>query len=92
MINKLLEVSQWSRWDIQVEENAEVIHSKRLALPELLHNAGDESRLFVKDQLLKRMPVFKADQISKSTLILIYNERQVKPKDVENAIKSLTSC
>ena len=74
MVNKLLKVSQWNKWDIQIEAEPEVIKSRRLAVPELIHKEG-EDRLFVNEPLLKKMPVYNSDKLKNTTLVLLFDQK-----------------
>lgn len=49
MVNKLLKVKQWNKWDISIENEPEVIESRKLPVPELIHNEGKDVRLFVNE-------------------------------------------
>lgn len=72
MVNKLLKVDNWNQWDIQIEADPQVIESRRLAVPELIHK--DEDKLFVSEPLLKKLPV-NEDKLGKTTLVLLFDER-----------------
>lgn len=78
MINKLLQVSQWSKWDITVEEEPEIIQSRKLPVPELIHNEGKDVRLFVNEPLLKKLPVYDGSKLQKTNLILLFDEQRIK--------------
>lgn len=73
MINKLFKMSKWKEWDIQVEDKAEVIESRRLALPELVHNEGESTQLFCNERLLKSLPVTNNDALKETELICLYD-------------------
>jgi hypothetical protein len=92
MVNKLLQVSYWSKWDIQVNEEPEVLESRRLDVPELIHNEGTDVRLFASEPLLKKLPVYNADRVKSTTLILLYDDHQVRPDVVDNVQKGLANC
>ena len=92
MINKLLKVNQWSKWDIQVEPEPEIIESRRLAVPELEHNEGRDVRLFVNEPLLKKLPVYNGDQLKRAKLLLLYDETQIWADTVQNIQRNLTNC
>ena len=40
MINDLFKQSKWQEWDIQIENNPQILQSRTLAIPELEHNLG----------------------------------------------------
>ena len=92
MVNKLLKVSQWDKWDIKVEEKPEVIKSRKLAVPELIHKEGEDVRLFVNEPLLKKMPIFNGDKLTNTTLIMLYDGQQVRNDVVANSLKNLMNC
>jgi len=74
MINKLFKMSKWKEWDIQVEDKAEVIESRRLAIPELIHNEGGDTQLFCNERLLKSLPVTNTETLKQTELMVLYDK------------------
>lgn len=73
MIQKLQMVDLWKKWDIQIEKEAQVIDSRKLAIPELIHKEGDDARLFVNERLLKQMPVYDSKNLNSTTIVLLHD-------------------
>ena len=90
MIQKLFKMKKFAEWDITVDSTPQSLESRRLAAPELIHKEGDDKHLYVNERLLKQMPVFQADELSKKTLILFFERRNEGIAD--NVKKTLMQC
>lgn len=83
-------MKKWAEWDITVEDKPQVLESRRLAVPELDHKEGASSQLFVNERLLKQMPVYSADQLSKKTVFMVHD--RYSGQEAENARRQLLQC
>jgi inorganic pyrophosphatase/exopolyphosphatase len=75
MVQKLFKMKKWAEWDITVDSTPQSLESRRLAAPELIHKEGADKHLYCNERLLKQMPVFSADELSKKTLFLVFDRR-----------------
>jgi hypothetical protein len=53
MVSKLFRMKKWAEWDIQVDQNPQVLESRKLAAPELEHKEGEGKQLYANERLLK---------------------------------------
>jgi hypothetical protein len=53
MVNKLFKMSKWAEWDITVDATPQMLDSRKLAAPELIHKEGADKHLFASERLLK---------------------------------------
>ena len=83
-------MKKWAEWDITVDSTPQSLESRRLAAPELIHKEGDDKHLYCNERLLKQMPVFSADELSKKTLFLVFDRRNEQIQD--QVIKNLNQC
>ena len=90
MINDLFKQSKWQEWDIQIENNPQVLQSRTLAIPELEHNLGADQQLFVNERLLKQMPVFQSDNLKEAFIFIVTNKRNYE--GAMYSIKCLQQC
>lgn len=74
MVNNLFQMSKWAEWDISVSKEPETLQSRKLAAPELVHKEGDDKHLYANERLLKQMPVFSSQQLTKATIILAHDK------------------
>lgn len=92
MVNRLLNVETWKKWDIQIEAQAQVIESRRLAMPELEPKNDQDKPVYITEPILKKLPVSK-DKLKGTNLILLYTEsRNVNRDVVENTFNNLMNC
>jgi hypothetical protein len=90
MVQKLFKMKKFAEWDISVEATPQQLESRRLAAPELIHKEGDDKHLYANERLLKQMPVFSSDELSKKTIILFYERRNEGL--VDNVKRNLMQC
>ena len=65
---------KWAEWDITVEDKPQRLESRRLAAPELVHKEGQDKHLYANERLLKQMPVFSSEQLSKKTVFMVHDK------------------
>lgn len=90
MVNDLFKMKKWAEWDIQVDQKPQLLESRRLAAPELIHNEGDDKHLYANERLLKQMPVYQSDALSKVKLILVHD--RYSKSEAENVNTNLMKC
>lgn len=66
MVNELFKsgASMLAEWGISIEAEPLKLTSRRLAQPELIHHEGQD-KLFCNERLLKAMPVYSCEPLSK---------------------------
>ena len=74
LMNNLNNMKKWKDFDITLDDKPEVLESRRLELPELNHNEGNQ-RLFCSERLLKQMPVFNCENLKQRQLVLLFGKR-----------------
>lgn len=90
MVNSLFKMKKWAEWDIEVDQKPQLLESRRLAAPELVHKEGDDKHLFANERLLKQMPVYQSDLLSKTKLILVHD--RYSKNEAENVNTNLMKC
>lgn len=90
MVNKLFKMSKWGEWDIQIEAKPQVLESRKLAAPELVHHEGQDKHLFASERLLKQMPVFSSDAMNAHELFIVYD--RYSKNEAEMAQQNLLKC
>jgi len=73
MVNKLFKMTKWAEWDISVDNKPQMLESRKLAAPELIHKEGQDKHLYASERLLKQMPVFSSDVMHKYELLLVHD-------------------
>ena len=90
MVNKLFKMSKWAEWDITVDATPQVLESRKLAAPELIHKEGADKHLYASERLLKMMPVFSSEAINNYELILVHDK--YSRNEAESARENLMKC
>lgn len=90
MVNKLFKMSKWADWDITVDSKPQTLESRKLAAPELIHNEGDDKKLYASERLLKQMPVFSSEVMSNYDFILVHD--RYSKQEAENTLQNLIKC
>jgi hypothetical protein len=90
MVNKLFKMSKWSEWDITVDDKPQVLESRRLAIPELDHKQEGGKQLFVNERILKQMPVYSADALSKKVVFMVHD--RYSGQEADNTKRQLLQC
>lgn len=92
MINKLFKMSKWSEFDITISDKPEILESRTLATPELIHKQGDDVHLYASERLLKQMPVFSSNALESKHLILVHDDQQFRSDAIQNVISTFMKC
>ena len=90
MVNSLFKMKKWAEWDIQVDQTPQALESRRLAAPELIHKEGDDKHLYASERLLKQMPVYQSDKLSKVQLIFVHD--RYSANEADSARTNLMKC
>lgn len=90
MMQKLFKMDKWKEWDIKIDEAPQSLGSRTLAVPQLVHNEGDDKKLFVNERLLKQMPVFSSSELQDFDLLFLHDQRS--KNEAENTMKNLLQC
>ena len=90
MVQRLFKMKKFAEWDITVDATPQSLESRKLAAPELIHKEGDDKHLYANERLLKQMPVYSSDELSKKTVVLFYERRNEGL--VENVKRNLQQC
>ena len=73
MMQKLFKMKKWNEWDITVDSKPQMLESRKLAVPQLIHKEGDDQKLFACERLLKQMPVYSCEALDNFDLLFIHD-------------------
>jgi len=90
MVNKLFKMSKWAEWDIKIDDKPQMLDSRKLAAPELIHKEGQDKHLYANERLLKQMPVFSANMMQEYEFVLVFDK--FSRNEAENAKMNLMKC
>jgi hypothetical protein len=74
-------MTKWKEWDIQVDDKPQVLASRRLAAPELMHKEGADKKLYASERLLKQMPVYSAEILANTQLVIVHDRYSSREAD-----------
>ena len=92
MVNRLFEAGakNLEQWGIEIDAEPIDMKSRKLAVPQLIHNSGSDE-LFCSERLLKQMPVYNSRSLEKMTIVFMYDGNQ-HHNDIEKIWNELRKC
>ena len=92
MVNRLFEAGakNLEQWGIEIDAEPIDMKSRKLAVPQLIHNSGNDE-LFCSERLLKQMPVYNSRSLENMTIVFMYDGNQ-HPNDIDKMVNELRKC
>lgn len=92
MVNRLFQAGaeNLEQWGIKIDAEPIDMKSRKLAVPQLIHNSGNDE-LFCSERLLKQMPVYNSRSLEKMTIVFMYDGNQ-HPNDIDKMYNELRKC